>query len=309
MSTARLAPDAIEHVLCLAVKRRRYLWFCSHARTSSLVAAEFGSGSRRLAAPHWQTSPKCDHTDHDPRWTLDADVHHHRRMCDRYLPKSPDSLRCAPTCCREIPLRTQIFAICFCAAILVLFGIDAHAQNRGITLILVPGAGGATPNDFLIRNGGAFAARGFQTTVAMSASDIISSAKSIRSGGRKAVLVSMSKGTLTAAEAISQGASVAGVVFVSGFMMPGTAGSVPSILGGASKLPITLVVHHRGDRCPLTPPEGATAFVDWSAGKATMHWVEGGESGGAPCRPMSAHGYFGQDIAAVSAITSFASVR
>lgn len=204
--------------------------------------------------------------------------------------------------------RSHILSI-LCATMLVLVGVDAHGQRSATTLILVPGAGGATPNDFLIRNSGAFAARGFQTTVALSAGDIISSATSIRSRGGTAVLVSMSKGTLAAAQALAEGASVAGVVFVSGFMMPGTAESVPSILGAPGKLPATLVVHHRRDQCPMTPPEGATAFATWSAGKARLHLIDGGSPGGAPCRPLSAHGYFGQDNAAVSAIARFASAR
>jgi hypothetical protein len=199
--------------------------------------------------------------------------------------------------------------ILFSFAVVMASAAVATAQQSVTTVILVPGAGGATPNDFLIRNTGAFASAGLQTTVAMSAGAIASAAKSVRAKGGKPVLVAMSKGTQTAAQAIAQGAPVAAVVFVSGFMMPGTGGSVPAILGTASKLPPTLVVHHRQDRCPMTTPDGAAAFVGWSGGKASIHWVDGGRPGGPPCRPMSAHGYIGQDQQAVSAITSFARSR
>src|SRR6478736_5130134 len=89
------------------------------------------------------------------------------------------------------------------------------------TVILVPGAGGATPNDFLIRNTSSFATAGLQTTLAMSPGAISAAARSVRAAGGKPVVVAMSKGTQTAAQVIAQAAPLAGAVFVSGFMAPG----------------------------------------------------------------------------------------
>jgi len=199
----------------------------------------------------------------------------------------------------------------------IIFSLSASATfaqtskgAAGTTLILIPGAGGASPNDFLIRNIAAFAAHGLQTKVATSAEEAVAAATAIRGSGGKALLVGMSAGTPTVAEAIAQGAPVAGAVFVSGTLMPGSAQrSVVAALGGPGKLPATLVVHHRKDQCPLTPPSSVSAFLGWSGGKARASWIDGGQAGGRPCGPMSAHGFIGQDQAAVAAIAGFARSR
>lgn len=197
--------------------------------------------------------------------------------------------------------------------LVICSGAFAQApKGGGTTLILVPGAGGASPADFLIRNRGSFAAYGLETVVALSAGEAASAAASARGQGRKAVLVGMSAGTPTVAEALAAGAPAAGAVFVSGPLMPpGIRGrSVAGALGSPARLPATLVVHHRRDACPLTPPQGVAQFVRWSGGKVRASWVDGGGGGdGRNCGPRSAHGYIGQDGPAVAAIASFARSR
>jgi dienelactone hydrolase len=186
---------------------------------------------------------------------------------------------------------------------------DVVAQNSRqvqTTLVLVPGAGGASPNDFLIRNKGNFEANGFSIVVALTAEDARSAAASAASQGSRVVLVGMSAGTPTVAEALASGAPVTRAVLVSGPLMPpGIRGrSVVGSLGTPAALPPTLVVHHRQDACPLTPPEGVAPFVSWSRGRARAAWVSG--NAGGPCGPISAHGYIGQDGAAIAAISRFA---
>lgn len=197
-----------------------------------------------------------------------------------------------------------------CAALLMAsVAGEALAQTRsGTTLVLVPGAGGAVPSDFLMRNQRNFQAYGLSTVVATSASQAAAAANQIAAQGGRPVLVGMSAGTPKVAQAVAQGARAAGLVLVAGSLVPNPKGvSVIQALGSPARLPPTLVVHHRQDECRLTPPEAVGSFVGWSGGRARVSWIDGGGGGdGRPCGPMSAHGFVGQDNQAVAAIASFA---
>lgn len=183
----------------------------------------------------------------------------------------------------------------------------SSAGAAGSAVVLVPGAGGATPNDFLIRNQEAFVRYGLEVVVATSAGDAASASSRLRARGQKVTLVGMSAGTPTVAEAIASGASPNRVVLVSGTLMPGRANrSVAEALRTPSRLPTTLVVHNRADRCPLTPPEAVPEFIRWSGGRARVSWVSSGGGPGGPCGPLSAHGFYGNDAQAVAAIAAFA---
>jgi hypothetical protein len=59
----------------------------------------------------------------------------------------------------------------------------------------------------------------------------------------------------------------------------------------------------------MTPPSGLSCFIKWSGGKAKAAWIDGGNAGGNPRGPMSAHGFMGQDQAAVAAIAAFAKTQ
>ena len=180
-------------------------------------------------------------------------------------------------------------------------GSQATAQAQKTVAILLPGAGGAVPQDFLVRNKARFDGAGFDTVVTTSTSGAVAAANAAQQSGRKAVIVGMSRGAPQAASALASGAKVAGVVFVSGVY-----GEVISNLGSPQVLPPTLVVHHRADQCPLTTPELAERFVRWARGKASIRWINTvGAPDGRPCAPFGAHGFFQQDGPAVAAIVSF----
>ena len=186
----------------------------------------------------------------------------------------------------------------------------AQPQRAGAAVVLVPGAGGAVPRDFLVRNQQSFAAAGLATAIATSASEAASSASSFASQGMSVTLVGMSAGTPTVAEAVAAGAPASRVVLVSGTLMPGNAQrSVAQSLGTPARLPATLVVHNRQDACPLTPPEAVQRFLQWSGGRARVRWVASADGPGHPCGPMSAHGFYGNDAQAVGTIISFARGR
>jgi hypothetical protein len=187
------------------------------------------------------------------------------------------------------------------ATILLTASSVAQAQQRGTLAILIPGASGGLPGDFLIRNQARFTAAGIETKVTTSSSEAAALVSAARASGRKAVIVGMSLGALSTASAVAAGAPASGVVFVSADL-----GTVTSLLGAPAKLPPTLVVHHRHDGCRKTPPAGVEPFVQWSGGRATARWIDTtGETGADPCRAFGAHGFYRDDGPAMSAIIGF----
>jgi hypothetical protein len=187
---------------------------------------------------------------------------------------------------------------------LLLFAPTASAQQGGTVAILMPGASGGSPNDFLVRNRGRIGA-GIETRMTTSPSQAAEIARSEKKKGRKVVLVGMSRGALHVGQALAAGAPADGAVFVSGPLR-----NVASALGSDAKLPPSLVVHHRNDACRLTPPSGVGFFQKWSGGRANVTWIT--TTGGRddrPCQARGAHGFFMQDGPAVSAITGFIKSR
>jgi hypothetical protein len=167
--------------------------------------------------------------------------------------------------------------------------------------VLMPGSGGITPGDFLVRNEGRFRAAGIRTIVTTSPSSAAEAVAAEKAQGRKIVMVGMSKGTVDVASALASGARPSGVVFVSGIHS-----MVIATVGSPDRLPATLVVHHSQDACRRTPPSDASRFVAWAGGKARIQWINTtGEPSSNPCNARGAHGFFRQDGPAVSAIISF----
>jgi hypothetical protein len=195
------------------------------------------------------------------------------------------------------------------SAVLVIaagLGSNAVAQDKRKLAILIPGAGGATPIDFVVRNQARIEAAGFATQVTTSSGTAGSLAAEARQQGRKVVVVAMSRGVTTAASMLAAGVAMNGVVLVSGVGLD----DMPGQLGSAARLPPTLVVHHQRDACPLTTPESAARFARWGGGKVRLRWItNSGRPVPNPCGPRGAHGFFLQDGAAVSAIISFIGSR
>jgi predicted esterase len=181
----------------------------------------------------------------------------------------------------------------------------ASAQQGRTVAILMPGAGGGTPGDFLVRNRRRIGGAGIETRLTTSPSEAAEIARAEQQKGRKVVIVGMSLGAQHAGQALALGAPANGVVFVSGML-----NEAASALGSPAKLPATLIVHHRHDVCQYTLPSVATSFQKWSGGKARVVWIDTtgtpppGPKGG-PCRPFGAHGFFAKDGPAVSAIVGF----
>jgi hypothetical protein len=186
------------------------------------------------------------------------------------------------------------------AAAIVLAGV-ASAGAQGKTVVLIAGAGGATPFDFLVRNRDRIAASGAATVVTETIPEAVSAAKSAAAKGSRVIIVGMSRGASYAASALAEGAPANGVVFVSG----GYA-DIEARLGSPARLPRGLAVHNRQDACPKTPPAAAAGFARWARGKVAVRMLDiGGAPVRNPCGPRGGHGYFMQVGAAVAAIVGF----
>jgi predicted esterase len=195
----------------------------------------------------------------------------------------------------ELPMHRLLFA----ALIALLLPSSAYAQ--GTLAILMPGAMGAVPNDFLVRNEARIRGKGVRTVITTSAAEAASLSRQEAARGTRVILVGMSKGTVDVAEALVAGAQARRVVLVSGSYRRAMAR-----LGSPANLPPALLIHHPNDTCRVTLPESAREFVAWSGGKARVTWVNtSGREPANACGPLGAHGFYRQDGAAVSAINAF----
>jgi hypothetical protein len=197
-------------------------------------------------------------------------------------------------------------------ALLILTSIvAASAQQQSTLLVLMPGAGGNHPEDFLVRNIPAFEAAGFRTRISIDPLEAAGIVRDSKSLGVSVVLIGMSLGSGHAGTAIASGARPDKLVIAAGDLMGAglPSGSVAGNIGRAALLPRTLVVHHREDACVMTPPQAVAAFQRWAPGKVSVAWISGGGGNGPPCRLRSHHAFMGSNDTAAAAIIRFARSR
>lgn len=160
----------------------------------------------------------------------------------------------------------------------------------------------------LVRTREAYAARGFAVLVPDVGYDLSALVATMAAIKRPVTVAGTSRGTQRAARGLAAGARPDRLVLTSGFLAPesGPDQSVAAILGDPSRLPPTLVVHHRADGCRVTRPEGVEPFAKWGGGRVTVRWLDGGADEGDPCEARGHHGFNGLDGAVVSAVSAFA---
>lgn len=187
-------------------------------------------------------------------------------------------------------------------AVFVLhFAFPAALHAKEPYVILLPGSGGNSTNDFLVRNRNAFAAGGLKTEVTTSTRSAIQLARR-RSASNAVFIVAMSKGTNQLADVIAADTPLTGAVFVAGNYT-----RILKKIGDPQKLPKTLIVHSASDKCKKTPPGLARRFVGWSKGKTrlAMIRIEGGQEKGDVCGPSGGHGFYRMDDKPIGAIIRF----
>jgi len=170
---------------------------------------------------------------------------------------------------------------------------------------------GSLKGNQLVRTREAYVARGFAVLVPDAGVNVAAAVKYMAAIKRPVTLVGTSRGTQRAAEGLAAGARPDALVLTSGFLSPqsgeGEHRSVIALLGSPSRLPRTLVIHHRRDGCRWTSPNGVAPFVAWSGGKARVAWLDGGSASGDPCEARGHHGFNGQDSEVVNLVAGFAS--
>lgn len=159
----------------------------------------------------------------------------------------------------------------------------------------------------LVRTRKAYEAHGLAVLVVDAGVNLKAAVDYMRAIKAPVTVIGTSRGTLRAAEGIAAGARPDALVLTSGFLSAesGSGQNVIAILGSASRLPRTLVIHHREDGCRFTQPAGVAPFVKWAAGRARVVWLDGGISFGNPCGAKAHHGFNGLDGRVVALAAGF----
>lgn len=157
----------------------------------------------------------------------------------------------------------------------------------------------ARNGNWIVRTRGAYTRNGIASITLDGGADPAKAVEYMRGIAPRVIVVAMSRGALKVADTLS--ARPDGIVFASSML-----DNAKSMIGDPSRLPPTLIIHHRQDTCRVTLPEAAEAFQQWTGGKARLIWIDGGSSTGDPCQARAYHGFIGSEGQVVSAITSFA---
>ena len=192
------------------------------------------------------------------------------------------------------------------------------AQPKGSVILLTGGDGrlevgsgarfGKAGDNVLIRNRDAFVMHGYNVLLAELGTNLSAAVDHMAAIKRPVIVIATSKGTQRAAEGLVGGAMPDRLVLTSGFLSKasGPDDTVQSILGTPNRLPRTLALHHREDRCRWTLPAGVAPFQAWSGGRVQVEWMSGGQADEAnPCRASAHHGFAGQDEEFVARIVKF----
>lgn len=187
--------------------------------------------------------------------------------------------------------------------------LNAPAGKAKAGLVLLTGGDGnlgigadgsvARQGNWIVRTRGVYAASGMASLLVDGGVDVNLAIAHMRQIAPKVVVVAMSRGSLKIPAALNSNPN--GIVLASSFL-----GEMDDVLGDASRLPPTLVVHHKLDTCRYTSAEDVPGFMQWAGKRARLVWVDGGTSEGDPCQARAYHGFIGREGQVTSAISSFA---
>lgn len=153
--------------------------------------------------------------------------------------------------------------------------------------------------NWIVRTRDAYLRSGIASITLDANADPAKAVEYMRGIAPRVIVVAMSRGALKVAGTLP--ARPDGIVFASSML-----DEARGMIGDPSRLPPTLIIHHRQDTCRVTLPESAAAFQQWTGGKARLLWIDGGSSTGNPCQARAHHGFIGREGQVVSAISGFA---
>lgn len=153
--------------------------------------------------------------------------------------------------------------------------------------------------NWIVRTRDAYLGSGIASITLDANADPAKAVEYMRGIAPRVIVVAMSRGALKVAGTLP--ARPDGIVFASSML-----DEARGMIGDPSRLPPTLIIHHRQDTCRVTLPESAAAFQQWTGGKARLLWIDGGSSTGNPCQARAHHGFIGREGQVVSAISGFA---
>lgn len=193
------------------------------------------------------------------------------------------------------------------------------SHPKGSVILLTGGDGrlevgsgarfGKAGDNVLIRNRDAFAAQGYNVLLAELGTNLSAAVDHMAAIKRPVIVIATSMGTMRAAQGLVEGAMPDRLVLTSGLLSKASGpndNTVQSTLGTPNRLPRTLALHHREDRCRLTLPAGVAPFQAWAGGRVQVEWMSGGQVDEAnPCRFSAHHGFAGQDEEFVARIVKF----
>lgn len=187
--------------------------------------------------------------------------------------------------------------------------LNKPAGKARVGLVLLTGGDGyvgigsdgdvARQGNWIVRTRSAYARSGIASILVDGDADPARAVELMRGIAPRVVIVAMSRGSLKVPGLLSTRPD--GIVFASSML-----DDVRSAIGDPSRLPPTLIVHHRQDSCRVTLAESVPAFQSWAGSRARTVWIDGGSSSGNPCQARAYHGFIGREGAVVSAITGFA---
>lgn len=187
--------------------------------------------------------------------------------------------------------------------------LNKPAGKPRVGLVLLTGGDGyvgigadgsvARPGNWIIRTRAAYARRGIASLAVDGGVDVGRAIAYMRQIAPKVVVVAMSRGSLKVEPSLAHRPD--GVVLASS-MLP----DVKAAVGDPSRLPPTLIVHHRLDTCRVTLADDVEPFAAWAGRRARVVWIDGGTSSGPVCQARAYHGFIGREGQVVGTIASFA---
>lgn len=254
-------------------------------------------------------------------------------------------LRTAAACCLVIGALTgqsdavgdafSVVTVPTRPGVTVRLAMGMPAGTPAGVFVMFPGADGARSfsvsggtallhGNFLVRTGPLYVARGWAVAIVDVPSDHAGGIGDVfrtspaHAADIRAVVQALAAQSLHPIYLVGTSAGTTSVAYlgtaltdapIDGIVLTSTMRTVVELPLNRVKVPV-LIIHHRADACPVTPPGAAELLPRKFTGspKVTFVWAQGGSTPKSDaCEPFAAHGYIGIEPAVVDVIVRWAS--